>query len=272
MEYLNEFYNSHEEQNRLGSKHGSVEFLTTMRYIDRYLKPGMRIIEIGAGPGRYSHALARRGFSVDAVELIECNIELFKADTEPGEDVRITQGNACDLSGFSDNTYDITLLLGPMYHICTGTLTTPEAERAALQAQKKAALSEALRVTKPGGIVFVAYCIADASILNHGFKDGHIFELIEKHMVDTETFKAYSGAADLFELHRKEDIDALMSGFNVEHLHYVATDLYTNHMSDDIDAMDDRMFELYLKYHYTICERSDMVGLTNHSLDVFRKL
>ena len=37
------------------------------------------------------------------------------------------------------------------------------------------------------------------------------------------------------------------------------------------DAMDDEMFELYLKYHFYICERPDMVGATHHILDVFRK-
>ena len=36
-----------------------------------------------------------------------------------GEPVTITQGNALDLSAFESNTYEITLLLGPMYHLFT---------------------------------------------------------------------------------------------------------------------------------------------------------
>ena len=69
--YLVDFYETYEEDSRLASRHGSVEFLTTMRYVERYLRPGHRILEIGAGTGRYSHALARRGYQVDAVELVE---------------------------------------------------------------------------------------------------------------------------------------------------------------------------------------------------------
>ena len=79
--YLVDFYSHYEEENRLLSRHGMVEFLTTMRYIEKYLKPGDRICEIGAGTGRYSHALARRGYRVDAVELVEHNIEIFRQNT-----------------------------------------------------------------------------------------------------------------------------------------------------------------------------------------------
>ena len=67
--YLIDFYQSYDEDGRLTSRHGSVEFLTTMHYIEKYLFPGARILEIGAGTGRYSHALARREYAVDAIEL-----------------------------------------------------------------------------------------------------------------------------------------------------------------------------------------------------------
>lgn len=258
LEPIHSYYNQYDEDGRLTSRHGQVEFLTTMRYIQRYLTPDARILEIGAGTGRYSHALAGMGRPVDAVELVAHNIEIFRSKITPQETITIRQGDAMDLSFLSDGTYDMTLLLGPMYHLFT-------------EADKLRALSEALRVTKPSGTVFVAYCISDASILDYGFKQGHVFELIEKNMLDTEQFKASSEPMDLFELHRREDIDALMANFAVQRLHYVATDLYTNHMRATVDAMDDKTFELYLKYHFAICERPDMVGLTHHSLDVFRK-
>ena len=57
--------------------------LTTMRYIDKYIKPGDRVLEIGAETGRYSHALARQGYAVDAVELVEHNIEIFRTISSP---------------------------------------------------------------------------------------------------------------------------------------------------------------------------------------------
>ena len=177
-DYLTNFYEAYDEEGRLGSKHGMVEYITTMKYIEKYLKPGMRVLEIGAATGRYSHALAQKGYRVDAVELIEHNIEIFKQNTLPSENVTITQGNAMDLSAFADDTYDITLLLGPMYHL----FTTED---------KLKALSEAIRVTKKGGIVFSAYCMGDASVLSYGFIRGEIYNIIEKCMLNTETFDTW---------------------------------------------------------------------------------
>ena len=76
--YIIDFYNSYDEDSRLVSKHGTIEFLTTMHYVEKYIRPGSRVLEIGAGTGRYSHSLARRGYDVDAVELVEHNIEIFR--------------------------------------------------------------------------------------------------------------------------------------------------------------------------------------------------
>ncbi|MDR0813217.1 MAG: class I SAM-dependent methyltransferase [Oscillospiraceae bacterium] len=261
MNPITEYYNSYDEDGRLMSRHGQVEYLTTMWYIEKYLFPGARILDIGAGTGRYSLALAKLGYVVDAVELVEHNIDIFKQNTPPGASVTVRRGDALELSGFSDETYDLTLILGPLYHMYT-------------QTDKLRVIREALRVTKPGGVLFAAYCVSDASILQYGFIGGRIKELMRPNDfcgLAMPGFKAYSTPKSLFEIIRREDIDELMRGFDVERLHYVATDLYTNHMREMVDAMDDETFALYLDYHFFLCERPDMAGLTHHSLDIFRK-
>jgi len=261
MEVLKElldYYGRYDEDGRLRSQHGMVEFLTTMRYVERYLRPGMRILEIGAGTGRYSHALAQKGYPVDAVELVPHNIDIFRQNTLPGEPVTVRQGNATDLNMLEDDTYDITLLLGPMYHLFT------------VEDQRKA-LSEAVRVTKKGGTVFAAYCGSDAVLVWNCFRQGLLREERYRDLVDPVTFKASSTPAELFVLYRREDIDALMAGFPVTRLHYVGTDMLTYSMRPEIDAMEKELFELYLRYHFAVCERADMVGISNHILDIFRK-
>lgn len=260
QDYLREFYEGHcDEDARLQSRHGRVEFLTTTRYIEQYLKPGDRIIEIGAGTGRYSHALAQKGYSVAAVELLEHNIEVFRQNTLPGEPVTVRQGNALDLSGFPDDAYDITLLLGPLYHLYTAE-------------EQKKALTEALRVTKPGGVVFAAYCGSDATAIQYCFVRGMFRDPRNLALANPMTFKLGSDPAHIFALHRREEIDALMDGLPATRLHFVGTDLFTCYMKDTIDQMDDELYELYLRYHFAVCERPDLVGVSNHFLDVFRKL
>lgn len=257
-EILGNYYGNYDEDGRLRSRHGMVEYLTTMRYVERYLQSGMRILEVGAGTGRYSHALARAGYRVDAVELLEHNIDIFRQNMLPDEPVTVTQGNAMDLSAFASDTYDMTLLLGPMYHLFT-------------KDDQLAALSEAIRVTKKGGIVVAAYCMGDASVLSYGFVRGKIHEIIEKCMLDPVTFNTFSNPWDIFELYRKEDIDALRSRFPVTQLHFVATDGYTNHIRDVVDGMDEKTYEVYLNYHFATCERPDMIGYSHHTIDIFRK-
>lgn len=258
MEALSQYYSQYDEDGRLTSRHGRVEFLTTMRYIEKYLRPGMRVLEIGAGTGRYSHTLARMGYQVDAVELIQHNIDVFIQNTKPGESVTIRQGNAIELSSFGNNTYDVTLLLGPMYHLFT-------------EKEQKQALHEALRVTKPGGVVFAAYCNNDATVVSFCFGKQMLRQERYQQLTDPETFKLASNPEELFVLYRKEDVDRLMADLPAERLHYVGTDMAANFMREQVDAMDDELFEQYMKYHFFICERPDMVGATHHMLDIFRK-
>ena len=259
-QYLIDYYNSYDESGRLETKHGSVEFLTTMRYIEKYIREDDRVLEIGAATGRYSHALARRGYTVDAVELVEHNIEIFRQNTLPDEKITVMQGNALDLSAFPDGKYDITLLLGPLYHLYNDY-------------DKRQALSEAIRVTKPGGIIFAAYVISDSCIIVDGFSRGKfsISEYVKNGMLDPVTFAAKSEPKDLFELVRKEDVDRLMSVFPTTRLHYVATDGCARLLREAVDKMDNDTFKLFLKYHFATCERQDMVGITSHSIDIFRK-
>ena len=258
--YIIDFYNQYDEDSRLAVKHGTVEFLTTMRYIQKYLKPGDRVLEIGAGTGRYSHRLARQGYAVDAVELVDHNIAVFCKNTLPTEAVTVMQGNALDLSAFPDNQYDITVLLGPLYHLYR-------------EEDKLQALREAIRVTKAGGVVFAAYVISDGCLLDEGFQRSNInvAAYIEQGLLDGETFAAKSEPKDLFELVRKEDVDRLLAVLPVTRLHYVASDGCALLLREALDKMDDDTFQLYLRYHFATCEREDLLGVTSHALDIFRK-
>ena len=219
----------------------------------------MRVLEIGAATGRYSLTLARKGYEVTAIELVQHNIDIFRKKLRPGDTVDLQQGNALDLSRFQDNAFDMTLLLGPMYH-----LYTPEDQARALE--------EALRVTKPGGLLYVAYVLCDLTLHTEGFIKGNVEYFITEHMMDTETFRCYSAPKELFNICRKEDIDALVAPLPCKRLHYVATDGLYDYMREAIDKMKPERFELYMNYRYAICERPDMSGATNHSLDILKKI
>ena len=93
-----------------------------MKYIHKYLdyvakgrkKEEIKILDVGAGTGRYSVPLSEEGYDVTAVELVKYNLGILK---KKGSNVKAYQGNALKLKRFEDNTFDVTLVFGPMYHL-----------------------------------------------------------------------------------------------------------------------------------------------------------
>ena len=258
--YLSRYYSTRcDEDARLTTRHGQVEYLTTMRYIEKHARPGMKILEIGAATGRYSLTLARMGYDVTAIELVQHNINIFKKKLRPGDKIDLQQGNALDLSRFEDNTFDMTLLLGPMYHLYT-------------KEDQTRALEEALRVTKPGGLLYAAYVLSDMAILESGIQHKNWFwDYLEDGHIEPETYVCKSYPSDLFMLYRREDIDALTAPLPCERLHYAATDGAAQLLKDSLAKMTPAQFAKFMDYHYFLCERPDVTGMSNHSLDVLRK-
>jgi ubiquinone/menaquinone biosynthesis C-methylase UbiE len=259
MSYLDEYYNSYDEEGRLLPRHGQVEYLTTMRYVEECLDgiSDPSILEVGAGTGRYSVTLAKKGRQVTAVELVEHNLEILRSKLDGTEPITAIQGNALDLSLFPDNSFDLTMLLGPMYHLY-------------VKEDKLKALSEAVRVTKPGGYILAAYCMNEAVVIQYLFGSNHLCEVTERDMLKSGWHWRHE-PKDLFEFVRTEDITALNAEIPVERIKLVATDGAANYMQECIDAMDDETFDKWMDYHFTICERQDLIGASHHTLDILRK-
>lgn len=257
MNYIEEYYNSSDEDSRLLSQHGQAEYLTTMKYIHECISdlssPG--ILEVGAGTGRYSIALAGEGYSVTAVELVSHNLDILKSKLDGTEPITAIQGNALDLSVFRDDTFDLTMLLGPMYHLYTFE-------------DKLQALSEAVRVTKPGGYILVAYCMNEAPIIQYIFLENHLDEYADTLL--TEDWHCMSEPKEIFELVRTEDISLLDSALPVDRIKLVATDGAAHYFREYLDAMDEKTFEKWMEYHFATCERQDLIGASNHTLDILR--
>ncbi len=251
-QFLKDYYSNYDEDGRLLSRHGSVEFLTTSRYIDKYLEPGMKVLEVGAATGRYSLYYAAKGYRVEAVELVEHNITCFKNKITEDMQVNIRQGNACDLSHYEDNQFDMTLVLGPLYHLYNGE-------------DKKKAIAEACRVTKPGGYIYLAFIMNDAVILDWGLRDGNLAKGRKEGIV-TDEFHCIGKPELLFEMITVSEIRDLMSSFPVDRLHMVASDGMTNHFREEIDNAEEELFETWLQYHLHTCEREDLIGYSNHGL------
>ena len=253
---LEKYYNKFCEDKRLTRRHGQVEYITSMKYIHECLenKNDAKILDVGAGTGRYSVQLSNEGYDVTAIELVKHNLGVLKSKKSK---VKAYQGTASDLSRFPENTFDITLVFGPMYHMYTFE-------------DKVKALKEAKRVTRVGGTVLVAYCMNEYSILTYGFKENNILKCIENGQVD-DKFHVVSEPKDLYDYVRIEDINKLNKEVGLQRIKLIAADGPANYMRPILREMDEDTFKAFMDYHLSTCEREDLLGASAHTVDILMK-
>ena len=254
-ELLDNYYNNYDEDSRLiKDKTHSVEFLVTKEYIEKYLKDGDKILEVGAGTGRYSLYYAEKGYDVAAIEYVQHNLDILKSKVNKEMKIVAEQGDAMDLSRFDDNSFDVTLVLGPLYHLYE-------------DGDINKAIDEAIRVTKKDGIVMIAYITSDGVFADWGVK-----HLLDGYPNDfNESFKLIRYPEGIFATFYIEEFKQIMQNFDVEYLHNVATDGIVNIMSEKINNLSKEEFDVWVKYQLSVCEREDLQGYSCHMLYICKK-
>ena len=247
-------YLKHKEELRLQRRHGVVEFTVTMHFLQRYLTPGCKILDIGAGCGNYTIALMEKGYEVDAVELVQRNIDVMK---QKCPEAKVRKADARDLSFIADNSYDVTLLFGPMYHLMNET-------------EKLKALSEAKRVTRKGGTILIAYLMNEYSIVSYCFSENRMAELFKNGFVD-EDFHVQTPEDELYDYIRLEDATRMNNQLGLKRVSVFSPDGPTDYIRVELNKMTEENFQLYIKYVTKIAERQDLIGSAAHIVDVVTK-
>ena len=251
-ELVQEVYQRYDEDSRLNkSQAARVEFLTTVRYIEKYLTPGAKILDVGAGAGEYSFYFARKGYHVSALELADANIAAFRARMANDDTIDLVQGNALDLSWYESDSFDIVLLFGPLYHLHE-------------EADKLRCIEEAKRVCKPDGKIFFAFISNDIVILT-------MQQCQEDYLMNGDYNKETFRLDDFpFVFHTPDHCRELLGKAGIQIIHEVASDGASELLLDLVNGLDEASYQQYLRYHFYICEKPEFLGMSNHLLFVGR--
>ncbi len=252
---LEAYYSKFHEEHRLGTRHGQVEFATSMKYIHDFIPQGktVKILDVGAGTGRYAVALAAEGHEVTAVEPVKHNLEILEGKHSG---VRCWPGEARNLSFLPDAAFDLTLLFGPLYHLHT-------------REDMLRAFAEAMRVTKKGGVIFAAYIMNEYSVLTYCFKQRHIREVLAAGKLSAD-YHTVAGEDELYTYLRLEDIDSLREEAGLERIKIIAADGAADYLRRELNALDEEEFAAFLSYHLATCERPELLGASSHLIDILR--
>ncbi len=281
--HIEKYYNKFNEDHRLTTRHGIVEFTVTMQAIEdcaeelrlsrgdarhsnnvTLLAEGtptlhsnnvnstpLKIADIGAGTGRYSIALAQKGYDVTAVELVKHNLEVLRSKHQ---NVKTWQGDARNLHFLPDNTFDITLLFGPLYHL-HGT------------EEKLKAIKETMRITKKGGKILIAYVMNEYSVISYCFKTHHWQEVAQKNGL-TEDFHTISTPDELYDYVRLSDINNLNQLAGLKRQKIIAPDGPADYMRRELNEMSAAEFQAFIDFQKANCARPELLGASSHIVDI----
>lgn len=259
-----EYYNNDPQKEHHRLEEHQLEYDLTWRFMDEYLPPHGKILEIGAATGRYTLGLAKRGHSVTAVDLSSATLKICQQNLyEAGfiDTVQFFVSDARTLAEITDRDFDAVLLMGPLYHLI-------------LEEARKMAVSEAFDRLRLGGVIFSAF-ISRYGIWGDMLKNIPEWIEIQEEVrsvlsrgIDHETwpkggFRAYFAQVD--------EIAPLHEAIGFTTIKVVGVEPCISADDESYNKLEGQRRKLFLDLFYEISGEPSIVGASRHLLYIGRK-
>ena len=239
-----------------------TEFFLTCRMLDRYIKPGDRVLDIGGGPGRYSLYLAAKGCDVVLLDLAEGNTKFAAQKArEIGLDIKTITGDARQVQELTTGSYDHILLMGPMYHLLK-------------ESDRVMAVKAAVSLLKREGVIYVSFLNLLAGIIYSLRSAPEIIFLENEHEYLQAVRGNYSYAGDAFTeafFINYAEIKPFMAQFPLETLHLFSQEGIIAMVEKEILAQPEAIKASWFNLCEELWEREEFLSWSEHLMYVGRK-
>ena len=254
--HYEDYTNREGEDNRAtSSRAASLEFHYTKKAMSEHINKNTRILEVGCGTGYYGMYFADKCKEYVGIDLFPHHIEIFQGKIKENSNLSCSVGDATNLENIEDNSFDVVLCLGPMYHL------PPE--------ERELVFAECKRVCKPNGIIAFAYinkigvyvgaCVHDEGRAIYPNKEAN-----ESVLKGTDDLRP-----DVFYYSMPEEMESVADRHGLSKIRNMGTDFFIT--MSVVDKMDDAKFELFMKLSDEMVKYESCTGMSNHALLICRK-
>lgn len=261
---IKSYYNSDPLMEWERTNERTIEYIITAKMLERFIKPGEQVLDIGGGPGRYSTWLASRGCYVTLFDLSSGNIEFAKEKARDlGLNIRTICGNALDESMFPDEEFDHILIMGPMYHLFR-------------EDDRRKVIDNALCHLKEKGKICIAFINLFAGMLYYldadktGFK--HELEVDPEYGKCLEENRGWNGMA--FTEARFDalpEIKKFCNSFGLKQVTLFGQEGFLGGYVKQLDTLEEPHRSLLIDYASRLCELEEYLVMSSHIMYVGEK-
>jgi len=243
-----------------------VEWGVTQRALRDFLPSApAEVVDIGSGPGRYAIPLVSAGYAVSLLDLsTEClSLAEHEASRAGVAFAEVVPGSATSLSAFRDDSFDAALLLGPLYHLKA-------------EADRTATVSEALRVLRPGGVLFSAF-LSRYSVVRYAAKTrpGQLTD--DPALIESILERGYgdSGRTDAAFLKTcyfadPGDVQPFMERCGVETIQILGCEGVVSEVEERLNELPPQELEKWVDLNYRLGKKPELLAASAHVLHVGR--
>ena len=256
LSYYEDYTNRAGEDNRAtSSRSAGLEFHYTKKALDEYIGKNSRVLEVGCGTGYYGMYFADKCEEYLGIDLFQPHIDIFERKIQENGigNLSCRVGDATNLEGVVDNSFDVVCCLGPLYHL-------PADDR-------EVVLAECRRVCKLGGIIALAYINKIGVYIGACVQFSEVYP--SKKANDLVLGLGINDDDAPFYFTTPEEMESMAVRFGLSKLRNIGTDSFIT--MGVVDKMDDEKFELYMALADEMVRHESCTGMSNHALLICKK-